>query len=66
MPVPDSTPTGRTRESTAGDLVKGTRPANARRQRLPRRIPSKVSTRSLPAYVKELKDNVVVIYWYAL
>lgn len=59
-----STTTGQTRELTAADLAGGTR--TARRQRRPRRTPSQVSTRSLPAYMKEPGDNEVVIYRYAL
>ncbi|KAF9781348.1 hypothetical protein BJ322DRAFT_270985 [Thelephora terrestris] len=60
--VPNSTVTGQTRELTAEDLASGTRPTNTRRQRRPRRTPSQVSTRSLPAYMKEPGDNEVVIY----
>lgn len=59
----DSTTASQTRELTAADLTGGTRAA--RRQRRPRRTPSQISTRSLPAYMKEPGDNEVVIYRYA-
>ena len=60
----DST-TGQTRELTAADLA-GTRPTTTRGRRRPRRTPSQVSTKSLPAYMKEPGDNEVVIYRYVL
>lgn len=57
----DSTTVEQARELTAAELAGGTRP---RRSRRPRRTPSQISTRSLPAYMKEPGDNEVVIYRY--
>lgn len=71
----DATTTGQTREVTAADLTGSTPPTatttttttttTTRRQRRPRRTPSQVSTKSLPAYMKEPGDHEVVIYRYA-
>jgi hypothetical protein len=69
-PVP--APSANTREVTAEQLANGinapgddagsgeTRPA--RRPRRPRRTPSQVSTKSLPAYNKEPGDEELVIF----
>ena len=58
--------TGDTRELTAADLTGATRPTSTttRRPRRPRRTPSQVSTKSLPAYMREPGDYEVVIYRY--
>ncbi|KAF9647117.1 hypothetical protein BDM02DRAFT_3117616 [Thelephora ganbajun] len=61
----NTTTTGpQTRELTAVELANGTRPTTTttRRPRRPRRTPSQVSTKSLPAYMKEPGDHEVVIY----
>jgi len=66
----NATTTGQARELTAEDLTGATPPTTTttttttRRQRRPRRTPSQVSTKSLPAYMKEPGDHEVVIYRY--
>jgi len=57
---------GQSRELTAAELTGGTRPTTTatRRPRRPRRTPSQVSTRSLPAYMREPGAHEVVIYRY--
>lgn len=72
--VTNATTTGQARELTAADLTGATPPTTTtttattttttRRQRRPRRTPSQVSTKSLPAYMKEPGDHEVVIYRY--
>ena len=61
-----TTTTGQTRELTAADLTCAARPmtAGTRRPWRPRRTPSQVSTKSLPAYMREPGDYEVVIYRY--
>lgn len=65
----NATTAGEVRELTAADLAGDARTTTAatrrpRRSRRPRRTPSQVSTKSLPAYMAEPGDHEVVIYRY--